>query len=432
MTDQNLFPQGFLWGAATSSHQIEGNNCLNDWWEWEASGKTADPSGIACDSYRRYEEDFRLASQMNHTAHRFSIEWSRVEPEEGKWSLQELEHYKKIIKDLKSRGIEPVVTLHHFTNPKWFSEDGGWQNPESVKRFLRYAMKVTRVIGCDVKYWVTINEHNVLTFKGCIEGDWPPGKKSLFAALTMTRHMAKAHAAVYRMIHRNYALFGWQPPMVGLAQHFMIAEPSRSTSVSDRWSAKFRQYFNNDFFLKLVTGPSHTFLRLILGTGFWKPSADFIGVNYYFREFIRSNLKSFDWRFLVGDMTRSNASEQNLESNSLDWEVYPEGIERVVRLLWKRYRIPLMITENGICTDDDDQRRRFLLNHLRHLLNCLNDQIPVLGYFYWSLLDNFEWSIGYKPKFGLIAVENDSLHRVLKPSAKVYAEICRTAQIPEN
>lgn len=432
MINEKLFPQGFLWGAATSSHQVEGNNKLNDWWDWETQGLTADPSGVACDSYHRYKEDFSLASQMNHTAHRFSIEWSRVEPQEGVWNLIEIEHYKKLVKDLKNKGLQPLVTLHHFTNPKWFSEDGGWQNPESVKRFLRYAIKIVRAIGCDVRYWVTINEQNVLTFKGRIEGDWPPGGKSLMAALSATRHMATAHAAVYRMIHKTYPLFGWKRPMVGLAQHFMIAEPSRKKSFFDRLNASLREYFNNDFFLKLITGRSHTLLRAILATGYWKSSVDFIGVNYYFREFIHSNLSSFDWRMVVGEMTRQNAADQQLESNSLGWEVYPEGFEKVVRHLWKTYGFPLIITENGICTDDDSQRERFLIRHLTHLHRCIQDQIPVLGYFYWSLLDNFEWSIGYEPKFGLIAVEPDTLRRILKPSAQVYAEICRTSKIPEK
>ena len=431
MTEKGkLFPQGFLWGAATSSHQIEGDNQTNDWWEWEKRGLTPDHSGKACESYLRFEEDFDLAKSMHHNAHRFSLEWSRLEPEEGRWNHEAIEHYRKIVRALKDRGLEPVVTLNHFTLPRWVAHQGGWENPQITEWFLRFSRHAVRNLGADVRFWVTVNEQNVMTFKGYLEREWPPGKRSIISALKVTRHVARAHSAVYHMIHQTYASLGWQRPWVGLAHHFMCCEPQRAASPWDRIAAGFRRFMNNDLFMRLVWRSRWSLLAFCFGLHGEERALDFIGVNYYFREIIRGKKKRDGWLALVGDVAREDERYVHAEHNDLGWEVYPDGIQWVLKDLHRKFHLPLLITENGICTTNEEQRKRFIYRHLHGILECIESGVHVLGYLHWSLLDNFEWAIGYAPKFGLVNVDFKTQKRTAKDSAWYYAEICRENALP--
>ncbi|MFT5206704.1 MAG: beta-glucosidase [Candidatus Omnitrophota bacterium] len=417
---QAKFPQGFLWGAATSSHQIEGNNRFNDWWDWEHQGKTGDVSGNACDSYNRYTEDFDIIKSLNHNAHRFSIEWSRIEPSEGAWSDKALDHYRQLIRALRERGIEPIVTLHHFTNPMWVSEAGGWANKQFPVWFERYVDRVVKALGSEVKYWMTFNEQNVMVYKGCIEGQWPPGKQSIRLAWASTRHLVKAHQAAYLRIHEYYQKFGWKKPKVGLAHHFLCAQPVNARSWSHRFVAWVRRYCNNHLFIDWINGEG-----LFYAWVDKKKYIDFIGVNYYMRELIRPTKKGRWLMRAAGEVATDDERYIKAEKNDLEWEVYPDGLYDNLMEVWKRYRIPLMVTENGICTHDEGQRQNFIRQHVRRVHNALADGCLILGYIHWSLLDNFEWSIGYGPKFGLCSIDPKTQDRTIKSAAQYYSKICQ-------
>jgi beta-glucosidase len=424
------FPPGFLWGAATSSHQIEGMNVHNDWWDWEAAGRAAEPSGAACDSWARYEEDFDLARDMHQNAHRFSVEWSRVEPREGAWDGDAVAHYRAVVEALRRRGIEPIVTLHHFTNPRWLARRGGWENPRAVEAYVRYAERMVEALGDLVRFWVTINEPMVYVYHGCLIRHWPPGKASLAAGLRTTAHFARAHCAAYERIHALYGRKGWAAPRVGLAHAIQHLEPADPRSWGDRRAVFIRDRFNNRLFLKLVWHDPSYLAAYGFGTGGRRRALDFIGLNYYFREIIAASRQWKGLLGLCGEVSKSDARFLGSERSDLDWEIYPEGLYRVLLSL-KGYGVPIFVTENGLCTSDEGLRIRFIRDHLEAVRRALRDGVPVGGYFYWSLLDNFEWAFGFRPRFGLVHVDYATQKRTLKESGRYYARVCRSNAIAE-
>lgn len=423
------FPQGFLWGAATSSHQIEGGNVANDWHEWEQKGRTTDPSGRACDSYERYEEDLELARSLGHSAHRFSIEWSRIQPAEDRWDDEAVRHYQQVIKAIRTRGMEPVVTLHHFTIPAWLAKQGGWECSKAPEYFAAYTRVMVRALGPDIRFWITFNELNVMAYKGFLEGDWPPGKHSLHAIWKASRHLVQAASRSYEAIHAEYQKHAWPACRVGVAHHLLCTDPSDPSKASDRRAAARRKFFNNDFFLRLLAADPHDWLVILAGCSGKRRAFDFIGVNYYFREIIRSLPKGKFWERLIGEVDRTHPEYARGDKNDLGWAIYPEGLRRTAIDAYRAYRVPLFVTENGICTHDEEQRARFIQDHLAALHCAMREGVEVIGYLYWSLLDNFEWSIGYSPKFGLIAVDPQTLNRTPKTSAEKYARICRANRL---
>jgi beta-glucosidase len=402
------FPKDFLWGAATSSHQVEGNNVNNDWWEWERQHPQKDPSGAACKHYELYREDFDSAAALGHNAHRFSVEWSRIEPRQGEFSEEGLRHYADVIAALKSRGLEPVVTLHHFTNPLWFARLGGWEHKRAPEIFLRFVDTVVRRFAGSVRYWVTINEPDVYVYYSYIIGDWPPEKKSLSIARAAAKTLTGTHIQAHALIHSVYRQLNTGPVGVSIAKN-MPAFVSCTRSLRDRFATRLRErIFNLD----------------ILDTLSVRDALDFIGINYYSRHLVHT--KGFWPRNILEDVCTYN--HHPLPKNSMGWDIYPEGLYALLMQL-KRYGVPLMILENGICTADDNQRWDFIAQHLRMVHRALEDGAKVTGYFYWSLLDNFEWDKGFAPRFGLIDVDYATQKRTPRPSAYKFAQVCTTGRI---
>ena len=420
------FPVGFFWGAATSAHQVEGDNTNNDWWDWEQAGKTKDPSGAACDQYRRFRDDFDLAKQLGHNAHRLSVEWSRIEPRDGEFDDEALAHYQAVMRALRERNLEPFVTLHHFTNPRWLAAKGGWTNPQVVDDFTRFARRTAEALGHDVRYWLTINEPMVYALLHYIDGVGPPGERDTAKAFIVMEHLLRAHAAAYEAIHDVARARRW-PVSVSLADHAQIFEPHRPWWPGDRFIAGLtEEIYNRRFLQAMMDGwwrlPGKRPLRIADHA----PTLDFIGMNYYNRVFMR-----LGWpgrRQWPGIRCDSGHHREVTERNSLGWDVYPPGLYRIIR--WAApYRLPILITENGICTDDDAQRERFILRHLAWVGRAVQDGLPMMGYLHWSLLDNFEWAQGFGPRFGLIEVDYATQARRVRPSARRYAEICRTNEL---
>ncbi len=398
------FPQDFLWGAASSAYQVEGNNVNADWWPWEK--KTGhENSGAACRHYEFYLQDFDLAQSLNHNAHRLSIEWSRIEPKEGEFSSEALEHYRDVIAALRLRHIEPMATLHHFTNPIWFSASGGWADRRCVGRFLRYCDFVTRALARDVHFWFTINEPTIYFSHAYLWGMWPPQAKSFLQAHAVHDHMIEGHIKAYRLIHKIYQELNIARPAVSIAHH-MPAIVSCTQSLRNRWAAALReQLYNLEILDRLA---SHKTL-------------DFIGVNYYSRHLVDAH----SW--WIGNLLMEVCRDDHhpLAKNSLGWDIYPQGLCQVLCNL-KKYNLPVMIAENGICTADDNERWEYIHSHLTNVHLAMEQGVNVVGYLYWSLLDNFEWAQGFGPRFGLIDVNYSTYQRTVRESARKFAQVCQT------
>jgi beta-glucosidase len=425
MTDL-AFPKGFLWGTATAAHQVEGNNTNTDWWDWEqAPGhvRNGDRSGLACDQWHRYEEDLDLAASMGNNAHRLGVEWARLEPRPGEWSGEAFAHYRQVLQALRRRGLEPMVTLHHFVNPRWFVAGGGWESPGAVRLFERYTRRVMEELGDLVTLWCTLNEPGGYVYHGWVSGDWPPQRKSLGAAWQVLKHLLLAHAASYHAIHDANP-----SAQVGIAHHWRIFDPADPGALLDRWGARFRDaVLNRPVLDAQVAGK----VNLALGLAAHLPEVhgtfDYLGLNYYHREHV-----AFDLRQPAFAFTTALPSPDRQEGMP-EWfaDVYPEGLHRLCMQL-SAYGKPIYITENGLLDNTDERRPAYILRHLTAVHRAIEEGAPVLGYFYWSLLDNFEWAEGYATRFGLVHTDFQSQKRTMKRSGLLYGEICRTNGITDD
>ena len=412
------FPPDFLWGAATSSHQVEGDNRWSDWWEYEQTGRLPHISGVACRHYEMYEQDFDLARSWGHNAHRFSIEWSRIEPIEGKWNREAVAHYQAVIQALKKRGLEPVITLHHFTNPAWFTRAGGWLRQDSARVFVRYVGFVAEQLGKDVRYWLTINEPTVYILQGYINGEWPPLlKASWIKAVIAFKNLAKAHVLAYRRLHQLC-----RDAQVGFAHSAPVVMPCDAERKRDRIAAALRDLILNRVFFILIGASFSNRARTAR-------CLDYIGINYYTRAVIRS----IGWgaRALLGQTCRLEHHRDMGAMSDTGWEVYPVGL-RVALEKFSRLGVPLFVTENGIATDDETLRRDFIIRHLECLAEARKGGVNVIGYLYWTLIDNYEWTLGMKPHFGLAAVDSKTQERRPRPCVEVMKNICRENRLGDQ
>lgn len=417
------FPCGFLWGTATSAHQVEGGNTNNDWWAFEQQPgriRGGDRSGLACDWWRNAEADFDRMVALHQNAHRMSLEWSRLEPEPGRYDDRAIARYRAMLSGLRARGIEPMLTLQHFTLPLWAARAGGWENPRIVEWFGGYARRCAAWFGDLVTEWVPINEPNVVAALGYLLGTHPPGVRSLRRARRIVPNLLRAHAAAHRAIHE--AVIGAR---VGVAHNVHIFDPARDRSRLDRWTAGIQDRAFNWMWLDVLSrggGRSALWFGRIpecAGT------MDFVGVNYYTRDRVRF----VAWR--PGAAFGENRPTPGAPISDYGYgEIYPEGLFRALAETWRRYRLPVVVTENGLPDADDRQRPAFLLTHLTQLLRAVREGVPVAGYYHWSLVDNFEWAEGWAMRFGLVAVDPATQERTERPSARLYAEICRTGQVP--
>ncbi len=420
------FPAGFLWGTSTAAHQVEGNNVQNDWWAWEQAGRVRERSGLACDHYRRFAQDFDLAVELGTNAHRLSIEWARLEPAEGQWDDAALAHYVDVLRALRQRRLEPIVTLHHFTTPQWLATQGGWTNPKAIDAFARYVQRVAVALGEHVRYWVTINEPLVYVRMHYLQGLGPPGAKDLRQALLVLHHLIQAHAAAYRTLHSAHRQ-PWPEPRVSIAHHLPAFWPCRRWSPMDRWVTHLTdRVFSTAFLEALLEGRWS-----VRGVATWKvPDAahtlDYLGINFYGRQFIRWIPRPGAW---PGDSCDLGHHRREVpERTSLGWDVYPPAFFDVLTR-WAHLRLPILVTENGTYMTDDARRWSYLAGHLQALARAVQAGAPVIGYCYWSLLDNFEWAEGYTPRFGLIEVDYATQARRIRDSGRRYAQICRANAI---
>ena len=418
------FPERFLWGTATAAHQVEGDNVKNDWWAFEHKPGSiwhGDRSGLACDWWRHAEADFDLMASMAHNTHRLSVEWSRIEPEEGAFDPAAIARYREMLSGLRRRGIEPMVTLFHFSSPQWLARQGGWRNPAVVGRFRRFVRYTVEQLGDLVKLWCTINEPNVYASLGYLLGMQAPGEKNPRHCFQVLSHELQAHAAAYRVIK---ALDG--SAHVGLVVNTVVFQPLDPANRLSVGAAILADYIFHELIFRSVSDGR---LRFPLGVrpaphGPLIDSVDFWGANYYSRQRVAPQL-----RFL---QLTPGAEVSDSGQFGPYGEVYPEGIYRVLKRLAALGK-PIYVTENGLPDADDDQRPSYLLTHLAQVQRAITEGVDVRGYYHWSFTDNFEWSEGWALRFGLIALNEKTQVRTPRKSAQLYTDIIRANAItPET
>lgn len=382
MKEENLkleLPTNFLYGASMSAHQVEGNNTNSDWWQAETLNYVA-KSGCAADHYNLYAQDFNIAKQLNLNAIRISIEWSRIEPKEGYFNYDEIEHYKAVLLNLKEKQLKSMVTLHHFTLPAWFANKGGFAKSKNLHYFARYVKLIVEELGVNIDYWNTVNEPEVYTVMSSLKGVWPPFKQNPVRALFLYRNLASAHKIAFQIIKQKFP-----QAQIGLAKNNVYYEPSRENNLLDKLGVKLMNWLGNFWFLDMV-----------------RNNIDFIGINYYFYNSISIGLDGF-----------KHKNRQHAKSDMGD-RTYPKGLYYVIQDLHKRYDKPICITENGIANATDQMRSRFIKEHLFWISKALENNIEIFGYFYWSLIDTYEWNDGTNPKFGLVEINFDTLERKIR------------------
>lgn len=412
-------PPGFLLGTATAAHQIEGGNVYNDWAAFENEPgriKHGDKSGRACDSWNLVDEDIRLMKELGANSYRFSIEWSRLEPVEGRYDEAAWAHYAEQIRKLKAAGITPMVTLLHFTLPQWLAQRGGAIAPDFPDKFGAFSAEAAKRFGAEVDLWCTINEPNVVMYQGYVLGIFPPGKKSNEEAARAFAGLVRAHAASAKALRQHAPR-----AKIGVAINLVELQPKQRWNLFDWISSRMAvNAFNWAFYDSIRAG------RIVFGApGFpsldeplegLAGSADFFGANYYRRDLLH-------FAPSAPGMVENSAGPG--PKNDLGWEIYPEGLLSILREAHQRYQLPIYITENGIADTDGDLRADYLRRHFYAVSVALQEGIPVRGYFHWSLLDNFEWAEGFEPRFGLYQTNYSTLARTPSPGVAAFQQIAR-------
>ncbi len=416
---KSVFEEDFLWGAGISAHQVEGGQD-NNWTEWELSNasylaksacnkfgylpnwnrikkQAEDPknyvSGRAVEHKKYFKKDFELLKSLNLNTLRFSIEWSRVEPKEGEFSKSGLQFYKTYFNELKKQGIVPVVTLWHWSLPKWFSEKGGFAKRSNLKYFEQYVEVVAKVLGQDFKYVTILNEPMVYAYLSYRDAKFPPGENSFLKCARVVLNLIGAHKRAAKVLIKFR-----QDCKIGIA-HNVVDFYCGDEKFLTKLNVRFLRFLDNFFFVDRT-----------------KKYLDFIGVNYYFAQ----------RHFGLG----LNADNLDKNRSDLGWEMQPARLENAVHEMWCRYKLPVMITENGVADSGDKYRKWWIGESLKAMIKLKKKGVALFGYIHWSLLDNFEWAEGFWPKFGLISVERETMQRRVRPSAKWFGAVLARIQNP--
>jgi beta-glucosidase len=415
------FPPNFFWGVSTAAHQVEGGND-NQWSEWEKAGhiKSHDQCGKACDWWNNTEPDFDLAQSLGVNALRLSVEWSRIEPEQGHFEASAFQRYRQMLEGLRRRGIEPWISLHHFTNPRWFEEKGAFLNAEAPAWFERFARRVAGELGDLCRFWVTFNEPNVYATQGYVTGEFPPGRKgAIVSTLRVMSAQARAHARAYRAIHELQ-----EQAQVGWAQHYMVFHPVRTGP--DRMIAKMQGHVFNEGFFQLLEHGRYGFPFNLVGGGApeAKGKCDFVGLNVYNRFHVE-----FDWKSAGQLFGRVFVPADAPQGDSGVEKPYGEAFPGAIRAAVERataFRKPIYILENGVPDRQDRLRPWLIVNTLKEVHTLISEGRDIRGYFHWTLTDNFEWAEGWWLRFGLVALDPKTQARSIRPSGHLYREIAQS------
>lgn len=402
------FARDFLWGAATAAYQVEGNNVASDVWTVEHVTPTSfrEPSGDACDSFHRWPLDLDIVRSLNLNCYRFSLEWARIEPEPGQFSIAMLDHYRAMLDGCRARDLKAVVTFNHFTCPRWFAMRGGWTNPEAPQLFARFCDRAARALASGMHAAATLNEPNLMRL---LRYKLPPqalaGSEAVQAAAARACGTQRFVATMIESAAQTEAVL----PIMIAAHH---AGRAAIKAVRGDLPVGVTLAIEDD---QAIGAPQERDRKRALCYGAWLEAArgdDFVGVQNYERA-----------RIGAGGTLPPPADAVRTASGA---EIYPASLAGAARYAWETARVPVLITEHGVGTADDRQRAALIPAALRHLHDLVAEGVPVLGYIHWSLLDNFEWVFGYGPKFGLASVDRTTFKRTLKPSSAILAGIART------
>ncbi len=412
-------PKTLKMGSATSALQIEGNIKWSNWLRWSEFHYIFDGSTCAhtTNHYNHLEEDVELLKTLGHECYRMSIEWSRVEPAKGVFDPEAMRHYRKEVQLLIDNGIEPMITLHHFSDPIWFEDLGSWQNPKSKEYYLRFVKKMIHVLGDLVTYWVTFNEPNVYFQGTCIDGTFPPGQVGLGNYFRGSLVMIDCHIEAYKLIHLYYRTRLHKKVMVGVAHHLAYFTLAKKPHWWETIGVKFLNRYFHEFYLEGMTYGHILFPFKLKGVQYGR-YADYMGINYYARHLVRATPHIETFYMTLEPMKGGNYSD-------LGWEIYPEGLYYFGKKLYKSYGLPLLITENGTSDSKDEFREQYISDHLYQVNRLIKEGIPVTHYYHWSFLDNFEWADGLTPKFGLVEVDYETEERHIRPSALFYKKVIK-------
>ena len=418
------FPRGFLWGTATAAYQVEGNNTNSNWYAWEQlPGKIlqGDRCGQACDWWNgRWREDFRRAADGGQNAHRMSIEWSRIQPAPERWDEEALNRYVEMVRGLGELNMTPLITLHHYSDPLWFVEKGGWEDEACGEYFVKYVRKVVEALKDYTNLWCTLNEPNGYAAQGYIIGTFPPGKRDVNLGYKVLVNLVKAHAAAYQAIHQI------QPEArVGVANYYRSLQPAKSWSPLDRLVTYLLRSLN-DIFPTASRDGVVRFINRKIHLPEAKGTQDFLGIDYYTRDYVSFDLSNSGELFTKRFYRPGAAlSATGFLANE------PAGMYEALK--WGlNYHVPIIITENGFEDAEDRIRPRYIAEHIHQVWRAVNFNWPVKGYFHWTLVDNFELERGWTQRFGLWELDHESQVRRKRPSADLYAEICRENGISDE
>ena len=420
LKEGSAFPKEFMWGVATASHQIEGGN-TNNWSAFEPRSKSQQLSGDACDHWNRREEDVTLIKELGVSHYRFSIEWSRIEPQEGQFDSEAIQWYSDLVDELLIQGIQPMATLHHFTQPLWWDERGGFEKEENITGWVKFCSMMFEHLSDRVEWWCTINEPAVYATMGYVLGEFPPGVRSFKRVRTVSLNLMRAHAQCYRTLK---AMKNGEKCHIGLVKNINIFDPYRRWNPLHWMQAKILDGMFNQCWLKaLRTGkfkpPSALFSKRIEGL---QGSSDFIGVNYYTHLLTTPFMPT---KVEIDPLIRP--WEQRTDFR---YPMYAEGLRRAFDMV-TNLKIPILVTENGVADDDDDMRPEHIRRHLLITSEAIADGIDVRGFYHWSLMDNFEWAEGYDQRFGLYHVDFETKKRTLKESGHEYTAIVKAHTTPQ-
>ena len=424
-TNKMLFPLSFIWGTATSAHQVEGN-CINNWSEFE-KGKKDDGqpnikndqrSGIACDHWNRFPEDITLLGELGVTHYRFSIEWSKIQPKHDTFNQDVLDHYSEMINAMVEKNIIPVLTLHHFTHPLWFEQLGAFEKEENISIFVSFCKKVFNEYSHKVEYWCTINEPAVVATQGYFSGMFPPGKKDSQLSAIVLKNLLEAHVQTYWALKK---MENGTKVKIGLVKNINQFDPWRRWHLLDWLISNISNHFFNDSTIDFLrTGRFKVYIPGFVRINHKNLSAisstDYFGLNYYSHNHLKIQLslkKPFTLEFKENDIL-----------TDMPYSIYGEGLYRAIRSV-SVLNIPIMITENGIADAEDDKRELYINRYLYAVSQAIKDGYNVIGYFYWSLLDNFEWAFGYNMKFGLYSINYNTQTRSLRKGSKAFVKIVK-------
>ena len=411
--------EGFLWGAAVSAHAVEGSNFNSDWWGWEQRpGRVRDSasSKVAADHFTRYREDFGLARKLGHRALLFNLEWSRIEPKPGRFDDGVLEHYGDVFEGLAGAGLEPVCALHHGTSPGWFADLGGWAGADAARQFQRYAQKVAEAFGKRCRWWIPILEPMHLVEMSYVEGLWPPGRGGVLDGAKAFVNIVQAHACAWRALH---AVRG--DAMVGASTRARRFRPLNAHSAWDYRAAMRETARCNHWLFDAVTGGKWPRIP-VAGPAEVSGTADFLAFSYYGMEVAKFSAMR------PGRLFTQVVDDAGCPVRNPLPQPCAEGLREIIDA-YGRYDLPLLISGNGVGTGDDVERCGFMLDHVSVVLDCMKQGADLQGYFWYSLLDGFEWTEGYGPRYGLIHVDPSSQARTPNASAYLYRDICESGMV---